>query len=248
MPLHTELPAVSAADMRRIDELAESTYHIRLIQMMENAGRSLARWVRDHVLGGSAAGGKVLVLAGPGGNGGGGLVAARRLTAWGAEVHLALAAKPNQLAPVSRHQFDATRAMAIHGVDPTGPWPQIEVIVDALLGYSLVGAPRPPIDEMIQLANRSGSPIVALDLPSGLHPDNGIPTVPTIQALATVTLALPKTGLLFESAAPYVGDLWLADLGLPAELYSEAGLTVPSDLFAEDDLIQLTRPSGRISP
>ncbi|MGA9532387.1 MAG: NAD(P)H-hydrate epimerase [Anaerolineales bacterium] len=239
MPQRINLPAVSAAEMRQIDELAESSYHIQLIQMMENAGRSLARCVRDRFLAGSAAGASLLVLAGPGGNGGGGLVATRRLHGWGAEVCVMLATSPDRLAPVSGHQLAALEPLAIPRLAATDPWPKVDAILDSLLGYSAVGAPRSPMDRMITAANGSGAPIVALDLPTGLDPNDGTAAEPTIRAAATVTLALPKTGLMTDAAAPFVGDLWLADIGLPKELYADLGLDVPFDLFAKDDLIQL---------
>jgi NAD(P)H-hydrate epimerase len=240
MSLQIDLPAVSAAKMRQIDELAESKYRVRLIQMMENAGRGAARMVRDRILAGSTDGGKVLVLAGPGGNGGGGLAAARRLHVWGAEVYLALASSPDRLAPVSQHQLAALEQLAIPHVESTERWPRVDAIVDALLGYSVVGSPRPPMDQMIRRANDSGVPILALDLPTGLDPDDGIAAAPTVRAALTVTLALPKTGLMTAAAAPYVGELWLADLGLPGELYADLGLHIPADLFAADDVVRLS--------
>lgn len=239
MQTRVDLPAVSAAVMRQIDELATSTYQIRLIQMMENAGRGLARLIREQVLAGSAAGGKILVLAGPGGNGGGGMAAARRLRGWGAKVWIALATPPGQLATISRHQLSALEALSVPLLEVDDPWPIVDGVVDALLGYSAVGAPRPPMGEMILKANRSAAPIVALDVPTGIDPDSGLAREPAVRASATLTLALPKSGLLTAVAADFIGDLWLADIGLPTELYAELDLAVPDALFAEDDLIPL---------
>jgi NAD(P)H-hydrate epimerase len=119
------------------------------------------------------------------------------------------------------------------------PWPEADVILDALLGYSASGAPRPPLDQLVRSANKSGTPILALDIPTGLDPDNGRPSDPTIRAAATLTLALPKAGLLADGARDYVGELWLADLGIPPSLYGELGLEVPADLFSKDDIIRL---------
>jgi NAD(P)H-hydrate epimerase len=235
----TDLPAVTAEQMRQIDELAVGPYHINLLQMMENAGRSLARLARDGFLGGNASGRRVLVLAGHGGNGGGGMAGARRLHGWGAQVSVLLAANIDQLADAPRQQWQALKHAGVTLLASGAEHSEPELIIDAMLGYSSRGAPRSPIDRHIRLANGSGTPILALDLPTGLGPDDGHPHDPTIKASATLTLALPKTGLLAAAAAEHIGQLWLADLGLPPRLFAELGLSVPPDLFAADDLVKL---------
>lgn len=234
-----EVPAVSAATMRAADDLAEGRYRIHLLQMMENAGRGLARLARDGFLGGSAFGRRVVLLAGPGGNGGGGLAAARRLHSWGAVVEVILSAPGNDLPSVPARQLQAVRAFGIPVHAGSAGIPGCELLLDALLGYSTRGNPRPPMDELIRAANASTAPTIALDLPSGLSPDDGLPGDPCIQADATLTLALPKRGLMTDSASQYVGQLWLGDLGLPADLFAELGVQVSRDLFARDDLIRL---------
>ncbi len=234
----TEVPGVSVEEMRRVDELAESTYHLNLLQMMENAGRCLARLTRDRFLEGDAIDKRVVVLAGPGGNGGGGMAAARRLHNWGAQVHLILGTPEQKLAPVPAHQLRALRrlevAVTAHEAEIDAP----AVLIDALLGYSATGRPRPPMDGLVTRANNSGAPILALDIPTGLNPETGEANEPAMRALATMTLALPKSGLLLDSARSYVGELWLADISIPAELYREMGIDVPV-LFAGDDLLLL---------
>lgn len=234
-----DIPAVSAATMRAADDLAEGRYHIHLLQMMENAGRALARLARDRFLAGSAERKKITVLAGPGGNGGGGLAAARRLHAWGAQVQVVITASPDELPPEPAHQLETVQAFGIpvhaRSVELSGS----DLLLDALLGYSTRGNPRPPISDLIDAANSASIPILSLDLPSGLGPDDGIPGNPCIMANATLALALPKLGLLANSAADHVGELWLADLGLPAGLFAELGVQVRRDLFARDDLLRL---------
>src|SRR5215467_10182978 len=85
------VPWLSVAQMREVDRIMVEELGISLVRMMENAGRSLAQVARE-LLGGDTAGRSILVLAGPGGNGGGGLVAARHLSAAGANVAVALSA------------------------------------------------------------------------------------------------------------------------------------------------------------
>ncbi len=192
-------------------------------------------------MGGDVSNRQVLILAGPGGNGGGGLAAARRLHVWGATATVVLASEPEKLAPVTRHQLKALQAASVPVHQPQGGLPPHHIILDALLGYSLQGAPRPPIDHLLREANGSPAPMLSLDLPTGLDPDSGSPAEPTARANATMTLGLPKTGLFAEAAANYVGDVWLADISLPPALYEQLGIHVPSNLFAKDDLIQIAR-------
>lgn len=232
-------PSVTAAQMREIDRIMVDELRISLLQMMENAGRALAELARVHL--GRLRSRGVVVLSGRGGNGGGGLSAARRLAIWGAQVQVLLAHPEAQLADATRHQLAALRAMEVPVHNAAGAQPVLdgaEVILDALLGYSLVGSPREPEARLIHAANSTGVPILALDLPSGLDPDHGTPRDPTIRAARTVTLAMPKVGLLRPEAAEWVGELWLADISVPPQVYSRLGIKV-GPLFEESDLVRL---------
>jgi NAD(P)H-hydrate epimerase len=168
-------------------------------------------------------------------------VAARRLSNWGAEVGVVLAHPATGVADAVRHQLAALEAMDMPIHTPAEA-PSVlggaDVILDALLGYSLAGPPREPESGLIRAANSSRAPIVALDLPSGLNPDSGIPNEPTIRAARTLTIALPKVGLLYAQAAESVGELWLADISVPPTVYARFGIH-PGALFAESDLIRV---------
>ncbi|MDP9428412.1 MAG: NAD(P)H-hydrate epimerase [Actinomycetota bacterium] len=223
--------------MREVDRIMVEELGIGLHQMMENAGRALARRARL-MLGGDAAGQRVTVLAGPGGNGGGGMVAARRLSIWGAEVTVILGQPDGQLAGVPAQQLSILRRMGLSVLEPEPHLPAADLIIDALIGYSLTGAPRSPISELIDAANAAGVPILALDIPSGLDSDRGVRQNPCISAAGTLTLALPKIGLLQRSAMPAVGELFLADISVPAVVYGRIGLQV-ADIFARDDVVAL---------
>lgn len=82
-------------------------------------------------------------------------------------------------------------------------------------------------------------PVLALDVPSGLDATTGVPGSPCVRASATMTLALPKTGLLAPQAQPYVGTLYLADIGVPDVLYRQMGLAV-GPIFAQAAVIRLS--------
>ncbi len=232
------IPAITTDQMREVDRAMIEDFGIELIQMMENAGRALALLARTR-LGGSAVGRRVLVLAGRGNNGGGGLVAARRLAIWGADVTVVLGDAPDRYSGVPAHQLSILQAMQLPiQVAPVNPLPPADLILDALIGYGLRGAPREPVASLIRQANASQAPIVALDTPSGLDTTLGRAFDPVIRASATLTLALPKTGLFSEDARAVVGDLFLADISVPPLLYQRMGLDV-GVLFAEGDIIHV---------
>lgn len=235
------VPAVTVAQMREVDRRMTEDFGISLLQMMENAGRAFAELTRMHLSGLRRR--HVVVLAGRGGNGGGGMAAARRLANWGAEVRLVLAHPDAALGEAPAHQLASLRALGVQEHRPAEAASILhgaDVVLDALLGYSLDGPPREPEAGLIRTANSHGVPILALDIPSGLDPDRGVPNDPTIRATRTLALALPKAGLLRAEAAISVGELWLADISVPSLAYAPLGIH-PSTLFAESDLIRITR-------
>jgi NAD(P)H-hydrate epimerase len=124
--------------------------------------------------------------------------------------------------------------------DPDSPpdFSQFDVILDAIIGYGLQGNPRSEAAQVIRLMNDSVKPIIALDAPSGLDTTQGIPGDPCIKAAATMTLALPKTGLMTADAQSVTGDLYLADISVPPSLYQHLGLEVPP-LFSTDTIVRV---------
>ena len=234
------IPAITTDQMREVDRLMIEVFSIELIQMMENAGRHLASLARQRFFEGDPVGKRVLVLAGSGGNGGGGLVAARRLQNWGANVQVMLTKTPADFAGIPDHQLEILKKMGVQ-VEFAGEiskLPETDLILDVILGYSLRGAPKGKAADLIQMANQGNTPILSLDVPSGLDATTGQVFEPHIQAMATLTLALPKTGLLIDSAKSSVGELYLADISVPPKLYEKLGLQV-GPIFAEREIIPL---------
>jgi NAD(P)H-hydrate epimerase len=111
-----------------------------------------------------------------------------------------------------------------------------DAILDALIGYSLQGPPREPIASLIRAANRATAPVIALDVPSGLDGDSGQAFDPTIKAATTLTLALPKAGLMQPAARDWVGDLFLADISVPVQVYQRLGVET-GPVFAASDIV-----------
>ncbi|ORV72534.1 NAD(P)H-hydrate epimerase [Mycobacterium gastri] len=216
-------PAVAADDigwltreqMVEVDRVMMQDLRIDLIQMMENAGHRLARLVLA-----VAAPNRVAVVAGSGGNGGGGLVAARHLANAGVDVVVTLGGPADQLSPVPAHQFDILRRMEVPTSDTVV---DADLTVDALIGYSLRGAPRGRAGELIAAMTSAGS-VVALDTPSGLDVTSGEAPGEVVSADATLTLALPKIGM---RNAPQVGALYLADISVPRSVTAALGPQPP---------------------
>ena len=114
------------------------------------------------------------------------------------------------------------------------------LIVDGVIGYNLKGGPAGAAAKLIEWANAQEAPVLALDAPSGVDTTTGTVCEPAVRADATMTLALPKEGLRASAVAPYVGELYLADISVPPSLYAKPplGLSV-GPLFARDDIIRL---------
>ena len=222
----TAVPALTTEQMRAVDRAMVDDLHIELVQMMENAGRNLAELAITRFSPSS-----VTILAGPGGNGGGGLVAARHLANRGCQVQVVLS-EPDRLTPVPAHQADILTRM---GITIASRAPAADLVIDALIGYSLRGDPAGTAAQLITWANGQAAPVLALDTPSGLDLTTGTAGSPTVGASATLTLALPKIGLL---DAPSAGELYLADISVPPLVYQRMGITVPP-LFRQSSLLQI---------
>ena len=134
----------------------------------------------------------------------GGLVAARHLVNRGASVRVVLARPALRMSEAAQHQLATLIAMGAHCCVATYDLTDDElehvlanadVVVDAVLGYRIHGAPRGEAERLIGFVVRAGRPVVSLDLPSGVDPDTGEAAGIAITATATLTLALPKPGL-----------------------------------------------------
>lgn len=240
----TPLPTLTTAQMAEVDRLMVEVYGIRLVQMMENAGRNLAEQAR-RMCGGSVIGRRVTVMCGAGNNGGGGMVAARHLRNWGAQAQVIAVGfearpRPVGLKEVPALQWQTLVRMGAPGAaERAAPFKTPDIVLDAVIGYGLRGEPRGAAVEWIEWANAQDCPTLALDVPSGLNATTGRPASHCMRAAATLTLALPKTGLIAPSARAVVGDLYLADIGVPPELYRRLGLEI-GPIFAEDSILRLT--------
>jgi NAD(P)H-hydrate epimerase len=241
VPFQTEaglpVPAVTAEQMREADRIAVEVFGLGILQMMENAGRNLAENVIDME---GATGREVVVLAGAGGNGGGGLCCARHLHNRGFRVSLILDREASAMrgAAAAQHQILLAAGLGpVNLSEADKTLQKADIVVDALIGYSLRGAPRGRAADLIELCNQHASTVLSLDIPSGLNATTGETIGHAVRPSRTLTLALPKTGL-----HNIPGDLYLADIGIPPQVYRALGLSI-EPLFQVPYWIRLIRPS-----
>jgi len=240
------VPAVTADQMAEVDRLATDVYGITLLQMMEQAGSHLAT-VAAAELEGDLRGRRILVAVGPGNNGGGGLTAARHLANRGARVRVILARPARRLSEAGRHQLatllemGVSCCMAVYDITDAEIDAELrdaDLVIDAVLGYRGRGAPHDEVGTLIERISSAGDRILSLDLPSGMDPDSGAVASIAVRSRATMTLALPKVGLLTDAGWVQAGNLYLADIGLPAALFARIGLNVDAP-FAMGRIVRL---------
>jgi NAD(P)H-hydrate epimerase len=231
-----KIPSLTTEQMVEIDRLMIEVYGIDLTRMMENAGSNLAR-LALRLCRTSSAPVRISVLCGAGNNGGGGMVAARHLHNRGANVNVILVSAVEKLKKIPAQQWHILKRMGITE-DRTTDLSQYDLIIDAMVGYGMQGVLRDASAEWTERVNASGRDILSLDAPSGLDTTTGAVKGQGIHACATMTLALPKIGLQTKAARRYVGELYLADISVPPELYIRLGLVVPP-LFQEDTILRL---------
>jgi len=207
----TDTQTYTAAQVAELDRYTIKELGVDLKQLMEIAGMRSAE-AAAKLFGRQQ---KIAVLAGPGGNGGDALVCAKWLKLWGYDPKVLLSHPLEKLKPITRDQLSIWEAYGGTVVDD--PPSDTEGIVDGLLGYSLEGAPRGRSAELIQWANGTGVPILALDIPSGMDATTGEARDPCIKAKHTVVYGVMKQGLTTKNAPEYAGEIELIDIGFPRE-------------------------------
>ncbi|GEP10386.1 NAD(P)H-hydrate dehydratase [Methylobacterium gnaphalii] len=208
---------LTVAAMRRVDETAirGGTAGYRLMQA---AGCAVAERARAM----APSGGRVLILCGPGNNGGDGFVAGRLLAEGGYHVVLRLMGDRGTLSGDAALAA-AGWAGAVEPALPAGDVSGFDLIVDALFGAGLSRDITGEASELIEAVNASGTPVLAVDVPSGLDGDSGAIRGAAITATETVTFVALKPGHLLQPGRSLCGGLHVADIGTGAEALA-AGL------------------------
>ena len=217
-------------------------------ELMERAGYAVARATIQFLKREDSR--SVLLFAGKGNNGGDAIVAARHLAGAGCYPTLVLLCRRNELQGDALLHFQklvsAIRIFELPTLDElSGIVAETEpaVVVDGLLGTGLKGDVREPYATAIKVINGLHLPVVAIDIPSGLGSDTGEVHGFGVRADMTVTMALPKIGLLKPAAADFVGRIEVADIGIPRELVEEISTDV--ELLTAQDVKPLLPPRRR---
>ncbi|PLX50008.1 MAG: bifunctional ADP-dependent NAD(P)H-hydrate dehydratase/NAD(P)H-hydrate epimerase [Desulfobulbaceae bacterium] len=218
----------SAAQSRFLDQTTIAGNHLSGLELMENAGRGTVALMLDYY--GDCKERRVAVFAGPGNNGGDGFVVARHLHELGAEVSVFLLVNPDRVGGDAAQNLQRLPAEIVvrplldqEAVDSLSL--QVDIIVDALLGTGLTREVTGLFARLIDRINRSGVPVVAVDIPSGLDADSGVLWGCCLKADLTATYGVAKTGLVQYPGADYVGRLEVVDIGIPAEVLERAAIT-----------------------
>ncbi|MCW2276695.1 NAD(P)H-hydrate dehydratase [Heliophilum fasciatum] len=221
---------VTATEMRRLDERAMAEYGIPSIVLMENAGAAVARACLP-MLGGMGGGQqKVLILCGKGNNGGDGFVAARHLMNAGVEVKLFLLAqerdvKGDALTNLTIFQRIGGKIYSLMDTKDINALRMAllstHLVIDAIYGTGFTGELPALIARAVTMVREAALPVLAVDVPTGLHADTGHCSTVSVAATRTVTFGLPKLGLVLEPGATLAGDLVVADISLPRDLLAK---------------------------
>ncbi|MBC7856628.1 MAG: NAD(P)H-hydrate epimerase [Pirellulaceae bacterium] len=213
------LPPLTRELVRSIDRKAIEDYGMSGLVLMENAGRGCADKLCELGIRG-----KVVIVCGKGNNGGDGFVITRHLDARGIRVRVVLVAQPDELRGDAEANYAVLKSAGFPIVDVSGLSDALagaDWIVDALLGTGATGDPRQPIARAIEMLTASGSRKLAVDLPSGLDCDTGIPGYPTFRADQTCTFVAPKVGFANPAAKEFLGTVSVHDIGVPRKLLEE---------------------------
>lgn len=224
--------------VREVDRTAVERYTIPSMVLMENAAIHAAGVALEMVAAQREP--RVLIVCGPGNNGGDGLAMARHLSNAGARVEVVLSGAGDRLRGDAGTNLGIVLAMGLPVLEPghdgaaavlreraVSPCPHL--IVDAILGTGAVKTVRGPMMELIEEVNRigaHGAPILAVDVPSGLDADTGLPLGAAVRATRTVTFVGIKQGFLNTAAAAYTGRVVVAGIGAPRQLVERLGKQV----------------------
>jgi len=215
---------MSRDEVRAVDRWAIDEVGAPGVALMENAGRSCADLVREKLRGLGHP--EVCIFCGTGNNGGDGYVIARHLLNVGFKVTVVICGRREKIAGDARINLDILERLGhtIDDLDPASHEVQTRVeilagradmIVDALFGTGLQGSLRADYQALVEAINAREVPILAVDIPSGLDCDTGLPLGAAIRAACTVTFVAVKRGFAAASGAnAYTGEIYVASIGV----------------------------------
>jgi NAD(P)H-hydrate epimerase len=241
------MKVVTAAEMRQIDQDTIEGIGIPGIVLMETAGSEIVRSIERHYPSAQRIG----IFVGKGNNGGDGLVIARQLAHAGRDVHIFLVSPADSFTKEARTNLDIAKNLKLQieeiltdtaltsalgnalsiDIDVSSHFSQsritsCDLLVDTIFGTGLRGTVSGSIADVINAINDLPIPILSVDLPSGLDADTGNPLGTCVQADRTVTIGLPKRGLLMHPGAELAGKLEIVDIGFPQQIIDSQHIKV----------------------
>ena len=222
------MKVVTAAEMRQIDQDTIEGVGIPGIVLMETAGSAIVRAIEQHY----PTCHRIGIFVGKGNNGGDGLVIARQLAHAGREVHLFLVSPADSFTGEAALNLQIAKRLGLQiefygnpGTVPT-TLASCELFVDAIFGTGLRDTVRGSIATVIKTLNNFSIPTLSVDLPSGLDANTGHPLGTCVRADRTVTIGLPKRGLLVHPGAEFAGKLEVVDIGFPEQVIDAQDIKV----------------------
>ncbi len=215
------MKVVTAAEMRQVDQDTIEGIGIPGIVLMETAGSAIVRAIEQHY----PTCQRIGIFVGKGNNGGDGLVIARQLAHAGRDVHIFLVSPPDSFTGEADTNLQIAKNLGLRIAEIltadatlTERNTSCGLLVDAIFGTGLRGPVREPIATVIRTINSLAIPILSVDLPSGLDADTGQPLGTCVKADRTVTIGLPKRGLLVHPGAELAGKVEVVDIGFPEQV------------------------------
>jgi len=220
----TEEQPITSEQMYSIEDNGYAIFGMKKLMMMENAGHGLADFILSEK-GPKLAGKKIISLCGTGNNGGDAMVASRHLSAqYGIEMTVVLLGDTKNIkTEETTLNWSIIRKMKSIEIR-TGPHvlelaknkiSDSDIIIDGIFGTGIKGEIREPFSSAIDLVNASNAYVVAVDIPSGLDPNDGTFHEKCVKANATVTFHRIKKGLTAKK--DYTGKVHLEKIGIPIE-------------------------------
>jgi NAD(P)H-hydrate epimerase len=213
------VPLYSAAEMRTVDRLAVEQVGIPEGVLMERAGLGAAAEIETYFPDSR----RVAVVCGSGNNGGDGFVVARHLAATGRVVDVLLVEPESKIRRDSKINLEILKKLEIpvRRVGATQwrtAFDGYDLVIDAILGTGVTGAPRPNVDVALRAIVESALPVVALDIPTGVDASTGVVEGDVVRADITLTFHGPKIGVAVAPGRFFAGRVKAIDIGIPAAL------------------------------